>query len=241
MVISYKCLGDIMEIFKNLEVDKRSLYSDQYFSGDYNQLIYLKRSVDDGSNKPKFYISIFTYINDELRLQGYIYFYIDFYTKRSEFIGMAVNPEYRNLNIGSLLLSSWIDICLNDGIESLDTHHKQKKPFLIHMLKTYGFEIEDISLYKKSDDLIWLYRDPDYSNQTKYLMFRSPKHENAFEKTNIFKTDNYSILHNNAGFFEVDKVIIPLQSESKKNIIYGLIDQAHAEEKVKSILSKHRR
>ena len=31
-------------------------------------------------------------------------------------------------------------------------------------------------LYKKSDDLIWLYRDPDYANPIKYLMFRSPRH-----------------------------------------------------------------
>ncbi len=230
-----------MEIFKKLEVDKRSLYSDNYFSGDFNQLLYLKRAVDDGSNRPKFYISAFAYVNGELRLQGYIYFYLDFETKRSDFIGMAVNPEYRGLDMGSLLLSSWIDICLNNGVEELGAHHKQKKPFLIYMLKKYGFEIEDTSLYRTSDALITLLRDPDFANKTKYLQFRSPHHEKVFMGTNIFKTDNYSILHNPAGYYELDKVIIPLQSASHAHVIYELSDEELATEKVVSTLSKHRR
>ena len=42
-------------------------YSDNYFSGDYSQELYLKRSIDDGSNRPKFYISI--YKNNTFLLQ----------------------------------------------------------------------------------------------------------------------------------------------------------------------------
>ncbi len=230
-----------MDIFKKLEVDKRSLYSDSYFSGEFNQLLYLKRAVDDGSHKPKFYISAFAYINGELRLQGYIYFYLDFETKRSDFIGMAVNPEFRGLDMSSLLLSSWIDVCLNNGVEELGAHHKQKKPFLIYMLKKFGFEIDDMRLYRTSDALITLLRDPDFSNRTKYLKFKSPNHERSFIGTNIYKTDNYVVLHNTAGYYELDKVIIPLQGASHAHVIYELFDEKLAEEKVTSVLAKHKR
>ena len=57
-----------MIAFENLESGKRNIYSNDYFSGDYNQTIYLKKSIDDGSNKPKFYLSAFTNINGETNL-----------------------------------------------------------------------------------------------------------------------------------------------------------------------------
>ncbi len=230
-----------MEIFKELETDKRFLYSASYFSGNYNQLLYLKRAKDDGSNRPKFYISAFANINGVLTLQGYIYFYIDFNTKKSDFIGIAVKPEYRNLGISSLLISSWIDICLNNEIDYLGTHYKQKKPFLLYLLKTYGFEIDNIKLYRTSDSLISLYRDPDFSNTSKYLLFRSPLHEKAFMKTNIYKSDNYSVLHNTAGFYEIGRVIVPLQNMSIMKVSYELKNEDAAAEKVAKILSMHKK
>ena len=64
--------------FRTLEEDKKVLYSTDYFSGDYNHEFYIKKAIDDGSNKPKFYIRIYTRINGKLVSQGYIYFYLDY-------------------------------------------------------------------------------------------------------------------------------------------------------------------
>ena len=108
-----------MDFFRRLEFDERILYSDRCFSGDYDQLLYLKKSVDDGSNRPKFYISLFTKVADTLMLQGYLYFYLDFELKKSYFIGLAVKPKYRNLNIGSFLIATWINLCIDNGYDFL--------------------------------------------------------------------------------------------------------------------------
>ena len=73
-------------------------------------------------------------------------FYLDKENKTSEFIGIGVAPEYRDLNIGSFLIASWIDLCLNNGYDFLGANKKQRKPFLLYLLKTYGFEIFDKSI-----------------------------------------------------------------------------------------------
>ena len=125
---------------ENLETGDKFLYSDKYFSGDYNQELYIKRSEDDGSNKPKYFINAYSNINGEIVRQGYIYFYLDEKTKTSSFIGVKVEDAYRDLNIGSFLIASWINLCLNNGYDFLGVNQKQRKPFLLYLLKTYGFE-----------------------------------------------------------------------------------------------------
>lgn len=102
---------------ENLEEGRKILYSEGFFSGEYNQDIYLKKAIDDGSNRPKYYISVHSIINGQLIQQGYVYFYLDHETKTSYFIGVKVDPEFRNLNIGSFLVAVWIDLCLNNGYD----------------------------------------------------------------------------------------------------------------------------
>lgn len=228
-----------MKYFMQLNEGYRKLYSVEYFSGDYNHNIYLIRANDDGSNKPKFYIKATTIINEIETTQGFLYFYIDFKNKTSSFIGVKVLEEFRNLNIGSLLISVWIDLCLNNGIDFLGSHKKQRKPFLLYLLKTYGFEIFDKSLYKTSGDVISICkRDNDTS---KLLLFRDKKLERDFKSTNIFETDNYQIIKSLEGVNYLDDIIMPLQNQSLKNISYDLNDYNKANEKVIKVLNRHKK
>lgn len=226
---------------ENLETGNRLLYSEGYFSGNYNQDLYIKKSNDDGSNRPKYFLSAFTNINGELRQQGYLYFYLDHDTKSSFFIGIKVEEQYRNLNIGSFLVASWIDLCLNNGYNFLGVHEKQRKPFLLYLLKTYGFEILDKSLYDTRPDVISICRDKDLEKKEKLLLFRDSKHEQTFMGTNIYKTDNYKIIHSPEGIIHLDNIILPLQNRKRDKIQYELLNQELAELKTDSVISRHKR
>lgn len=226
---------------KNLEENKRILYSTEYFSGDYNHDLYLKKAKDDGSNKPKYYISAFSNINGVMTLLGYIYFYIDFESKKSVYIGEAVKEEYRNLNIGSFLVASWINFCFNEGYDFLETNSKQKKPFLLYLLKTYGFEILDITLYHTRPDVITICRSENLENKNKYLLFKDHHHELEFRKTNIFKSDNYKIIYSPSEMIILDDIILPLQNTHKNHLEYELLFKDVANEKVERVLNNHKR
>lgn len=230
-----------MSKLENLDTQERTLYKEGYFSGDYDQTLYLKRSVDDGSNKLKVYISAYSRINGELIQQGCIYFYLDPELHSSDFIGEKVKPEFRNLNIGSFLVASWIDLCLNNNYEFLGAHEKQRKPFLLYLLKTYGFEIFDKSLYETRPDVISILRSPDVLDKRKYLFFRDPKHEAIFKKTNVFQHDNYDLVPKPDGFIHLDNVILPLQNGKKNRIKYELWEDSIAEAKAEEVISRHKK
>lgn len=126
---------------ESLEMGNRTLYSTDYFSDNYNQELYLKRSVDDGSNKLKFYISAFINLNDK----------------------------------------------------------------------------------------------------RKFLLFKDSKHEKTFVETNIFKNDNYKIIHNCNNIIKLDKIILSFQSTQNQDLNYELLNHDLAQNKVKTILSRHKR
>lgn len=226
---------------ENINNGEKQLYSTGYFSGNYSQDLYLKKSVDDGSNKPKYYISAYSNINGMLLQQGYLYFYLDYDKKTSSFIGLKVEDEYRNLNIGSFLVACWIDLCLNNGYNFLGTYEKQKKPFLIYLLKTYGFEILDKSLYQTRPDVISILRDIDTNNKKKYILFKDENHERRFIETNIYKTDDYKIVHDTYNKILLDNIILPLQSIKKNKIRYELINQELAQAKSEIVISRHKK
>jgi len=230
-----------MGIIENLNDGDKLLYEEGFFSGEYNQDLYLKKAIDDGSHRPKYYISACSLINGVLVQQGYLYFFLDHTEKTSYFIGVKVEEQFRNLNIGSFLVSSWIDLCLNNGYNFLGVHHKQRKPFLLYLLKTYGFEVWDKSLYTTRPDVISLYRSLDFNNHQKYLLFKDEKHEKTFAGTNIYKTDNYEIIHAPQGMTHLDDVIIPLQNMSRNAVNYELLNPKLAEDKTIEVLNRHRR
>lgn len=230
-----------MDKIENLDEGTRYFYSDNYFSGEYNQELYLKKAVDDGSQRPKFYISVHSTINGTLKQQGYIYFYLDYIKKTSNFIGIKVYPEFRNLNIGSFLVASWIDLCLNNGYNFLGVNEKQRKPFLLYLLKTYGFEILDKTLYDTRPDVITVCRNTDLTDKRKFLLFKDQKHEKTFIGTNIFKSDNYEIAQNSQGLIVLDNVILPLQNQKKNRVKYELFDRSLAETKTELVLKRHKK
>ena len=231
-----------MNTFETLTPGKRYLYSTNYYSGNYNHIIYVKKAIDDGSNKPKFYISIFTNINGIERQIGYLYFYVDYKLKTCNFIGLKVEPKYRGLNIGSFLVATWIDLCLNNGYNFLGTNEKQRKPFLLYLLKTYGFEILDTTLYETRDDVISICKYKNKKDKSKLLIFKDSYHEKSFKNTNSYTDDNYVIIDNpNNKIIVLDKVIMPIQNRRKNNISYNLLDHSKAETKSKKILIKHKK
>ncbi len=227
-----------MNSLNNLTEGEKKLFKDGFYSGDFDENLYIKKAIDDGSGKPKFYISVYTNINGDLILQGYLYFYLDFENKQSNFIGIMVNKEYRNLNIASFLVANWIDLCMNNNYK-LGVNDKQRKPFLLYLLKSYGFEILDTSLYETRPDVITVCRSLDFSDKRKMLLFKDSMHENNFIKTNIFKEDNYEIIHSNEGIIMLDNVILPLQNRHKNSVHYELLDELLAEYKVQNTISKH--
>lgn len=228
-----------MKYFEQLDTSVKYMYSTEYFSGDYNHNIYIMRAKEDDSRKPKFYIRATSNINGEEVIQGYMYFYLDYENKTSDFIGIKVHEQYRNLNISSLLISIWIDLCLNNGIDFLGSNKKQRKPFLIFLLKKFGFEIFDKNLYRTSKDVISICRKDD--DRSKLLLFRDAKHERDFRESKIYHEDNYKILTSLDGVDHLDDIVMPLQGFRRKNISYDLIDYDKADVKVKRILKNHRK
>lgn len=224
---------------EELEVGEKKLYGDGFISGDYDQTLYLKRAPDDGIRKQKVFLGAYSNINGRLQRQGYLYFYLDEEKNTSYFIGINVEPEYRNLNIASFLVASWIDLCMNNGYEILGVNYKQKKPFLIYLLKTYGFEVLDKSQYETRPDIITICRSKDLEDKRKLLLFKDQHHEKTFIGTNIFKHDNYEIIHSKDGIILLDNIILPLQGMKKNPANYELLDYALAEDKVETTISKH--
>ena len=230
-----------MGLIENLEEGDRKIYSTGYYSGDYNQDLYLMKANTDESNKPKYYINVFSKINGEIVEQGSMYFYLNYEEKTSYFIGIKVKEQFRNLNIGSFLVASWIDLCLNNGYDFLGVNAKQRKPFLLYLLKTYGFEILDKSLYESRPDIISICRNIDFTDKNKYLLFKNSKHEEIFKKTNVFKFDNYRIIHSKEGMIFLDNIILPLQSRKRTQVDYELRDRLLAETKTEEVISRHKR
>lgn len=230
-----------MGLLERLDVGDSRLYSSNHFSGDYNQELHIKKAISNDNENSKYYINVYSHINGEVVRQGYIYFYLDKENKTSEFIGIGVAPEYRDLNIGSFLIASWIDLCLNNGYDFLGANKKQRKPFLLYLLKTYGFEIFDKSMYKYRDDVITICRSCDNEDKSKILLFKDLKHEKSFISTNVCKTDNYVIAHDKKGIITLDDVIVPLQNMSKEQIQYWLLNYDLCKDKTLKVMERHKR
>ncbi len=227
--------------FQNLEVNNKYLLTNSFFCGDFNQELYLKKSIDDGSHKPKFYLTIYANINNQSIMQGYLYFYLDYQSKTSSFIGIKVLNEYRNNNMASFLIASYISLCMNNGYEILNINPKQRKPFILYLLKTYGYEVNDLNLYEIRKDVISICRKKESDDLTKLLLFKDIKHELSFMSTNSYKFDNYQIVHSKDDLIILDQVIMPLQNASLIPINYELIDKDKAFNKTNLVLSRHKK
>ena len=105
------------------------------------------------------------------------------------------------------------------GYYKFTTTKKQRKPFLIYLLKKMGFEIEDSSKYDKSNFTIKIYQSP--LNNNKYLEFKYAEFARKFMNSSIALEDNYCLLPRvSEGINYIDQV---LQSN-----IYTLRDENEA-------------
>ena len=246
-----------MKKIEDYGIDERELYKTGFFSGDYDQDLYLKRAEVDQKGAPTYFLSA---CSNKGEVQGYLYFYLDLLKKESKFIGIKVEPQYRNLNMGSFLISSWIDMCLNNGYEMFGMNDRQRKPFFIHMLKKYQFEVPDLSMYENRPDIVAICRSDNFSNKEKYVLFKSPHEEKKFAESKTIKSDNYKIVHpetpidlrlgkkfrdlSGENLKIVDRIVFPLENFRRKPANYQLVDDESieiAEELAEETIHRHKR
>lgn len=176
-----------------LEYNKIEEIEDQFTCDDYLQSTFIKKTYSTGDNRDHYFIYIGKINPDGSYVkQGYLYFYYNHQDKRSEFIGLYIAPQFRNKGLASLLVSSWIRICLDNEVEEIRTIQKQQKPFLIYLLKTYYFELKNRKLYETYSSNIHICKKEE--EKTKYLYFENKMQEALFQKGRIYRDDNYFIL-----------------------------------------------
>lgn len=127
--------------------------------------------------------------------QGYMYFAVDYDEKQSHFIGTYIKPEYRGNGYSSLLVSKWIQVCFENGITDLTTISKQRKPFILYLLKCFTFELNNPSCYQTYGNNIYVCRNSqDKDKSKKYLVFQNKEQETRFIRSPIAKEDSYHVL-----------------------------------------------
>lgn len=179
---------------KNIEelLYNKNLLINTFYDQEIIQKIYLSKSFFKELQKDQYFLKIYELIEGKIINQGYIYFYLDNLKKESQMIGMYVKPEYRHKGLASLLIASWITFCLNHNIENLITYKRQRKPFILFLLKRFSFELNDKNQYLISPDTIYICQKEN--SQIKYLLFKNSKHKLNFQKGKIIQQDNYEIL-----------------------------------------------
>ena len=70
-------------------------------------------------------------------------------------------------------------------------------------------------------------------------MFKSYMNELAFRGTNVYKDDNYNIVHNSNGLIKLDDIILPFQNRKKINLDYELRNYDLALAKTKNVIFRH--
>ena len=182
-----------MAIFDNLDYGKKSILLDSIPCGNGLKIqVRLQKSYFTKEKIDQFHISLFLAGPSICSNMGYIYFYLDPETKTSSYIGSYVKDEYRSMGLGSLLLSYWIKLTLDNGYEALKTIQRQRKPFPLYLLKRYSFDIQNPNEYLTSPNKIYICSKDNDS--TKYLIFQNAKQRATFTNGSIHKRDNYHII-----------------------------------------------
>lgn len=186
-------------------------------------------------NLSHYYIYIYksSYNSDEvIKPLAYIYFFLDFGKRETRYIGTFVDEEYRSKGFASLLTALWTYISLDNDFYDCRTNRRQRKPFLLYLLKLHGFEIEDIRNYEENEHTIYICRDLD---NNKCLYFKDSNQSFTFSESHTIQKDNYQIVNQedfNSGSIEVlDKIILSTP--------YYLQDFDKAYSRNRRILDKH--
>ncbi len=205
------------------------LYSTDYTINGSDLYLYFAKMKTSG--KYNYFFKVYKKENGINICLGYIYFTISRQERSSSFIGLYVKPEYRSLGISSFLVSQWINFCFNEGLDFLGTVKKQRKPFLVYLVKTFGFEILDISCYEKYDDTIYICRKS--GDNRKWLLFQNDAKKKAFMKSHIATSDNYAIVSPEDDFEVLDRVMLMRKHQLKETAV--------AENKVNMVLKRSKK
>lgn len=202
-----------MNIF-NMPYNKKFLLNERIES---KEKIYLEKVIFPQNNRDQYFIKIYK-TNDKgsYICKGYIYFYLDLLNRESNFIGEFVKPEYRDDGLGQLLISYWVNLCLENGIYNLNTSHKQRKPFIVYLLKKFKFDILNIAQYEISLNTISVCKKD--GDKSKYLFFKNPLQAATFKNSKILESDNYLILDSlNENTQVLDQVLLSTEYISQDN------------------------
>ena len=221
-----------MIFLEGIPYDKNILYQDGFEYKGIKQDLYFQKTYFKETGKTQYFIKSFIKDNGSFTCQGYIYFYLNDDSKASDFIGVFVKKEFRNSGLASLLVASWIDFCFNNRYDFLGTNKTQRKPFLLYLLKTYGFEIFDETIYSKSPNTIQICRS-NFDN-TKYLLFKNTEAKEFFMRGKIAQEDNYMAIDElMPGMSYLDSVLL--------SQIYHLENYTRASEKTQLVLNRHKK
>lgn len=206
-----------MQLLENLAYNKEILFDRSFYYNGCSQRVYLSKSLLKSNKRDQYFLKV-CLVRNNMICQGYIYFYLDFLKKTSHFIGLYVKPEYRCTGLASLLISNWVQFCLDNDFNTLTTNTKQRKPFLLYLLKTFGFEIFDVEKYLTSPYTIYICSEKDHME--KYLLFKNERQAEAFLHSSIMQHDNYRIIEElKNGMHILDNILLSttycLQNEDK--------------------------
>ncbi len=219
-------------MLKNLEYNNKILFKNDTVYKDLQQIIILSKYHCDTDIKDRYYLRAHIINNNKLITQGFLYFYINFLNKESNFIGVGVNDTYRNQGIASLLISSWVQLCLDENIYNLSTITKQRKPFILYLLKKYEFELANKEDYKTSNKVVYICKKDE--SLEKFILFKRKKEKEIFSNSKVKREDNYQIID------KLEKEI-SIIDEVCLSTPYYLQDQDKAYQKSLSYYNKFKR
>lgn len=209
--------------------NKEKIFYDSFHRENGDVLIYFSKH-SSANDLPRFYFSFY----EKEALFAYIYFYLNMGEKTSKFIGMYVNEEKRNEGYAKLLLSTWIQFCLHHSIEIIQTIERQRKPFIIYLLKTFGFDLLNEEKKQKDRRKIAICKKED--SCSKCLHFYYKNQEMGFLNSHIMKEDNYEIL----SLFDLENPNIQVLDSILLLKSYVAYDNETTYEKAKQILKKYK-
>lgn len=183
-----------MSILDDLDYNKPILFDSWKNKDNIKEKLYFSKTYFKELNCDHYFFKYFTTEKSgNIKCIAYIYFYLDEIKKESNFIGIYVNPSHRGRGLSSILISYWIQFCLENGFEFLTTSKTQRKPFLLYLLKQFSFELKNKDLYETSSNVITICSG--VNPKVKYLLFRDKEYQQSFVCGRIYKGDSYEIVH----------------------------------------------
>lgn len=199
--------------YLNLEYDDPILVQ-EFVRNDKKHRLFFVKTKDKSTGLDHYFFKLYTWdFQKRFYCEGYIYFYIDFFQKESTYIGTFIHKNNRNQGLASLLTSYWISFCFDFGLINLKTNLKQRKPFLLYILKKYSFELNNIELYTDSPFTISILKPDDFIEKSLY--FKNKAQQETFTKGRIMANDHYKIYDSLDGKVVLDNVLLSNTYELK--------------------------